>query len=242
MKNKLFFFGAYEGFKQASSIVVGQTVPSILGGGGLRSGNVTYQTCGVGNSINCTSPTLLTLTPADIATLDQRSQDPTCATTICPAPETNAAAVAYFNEFPVSNSNGAGDLLNTGGYTFTSPAPIHQITNIARIDWNVTPRQTLFVRGNLQSDNQATSLQFPGLPAASNVFGNNKGIAAGHTWSINDRMTNNFRYGLVRLGTPRAERVASLSSTLAPSTTLTAATTSTVYHVTTNNFADDSPS
>jgi hypothetical protein len=238
-KNKLFFFGAYEGFKQASSIVVGQTVPSIIGGGGLRSGNVTYQTCGVGNSINCASPTLLTLTPADIATLDQRSQDPTCATTICPAPETNAAAVAYFNEFPVSNSNGAGDLLNTGGYTFTSPAPIHQITNIARIDWNPTPRQTVFVRGNLQSDNQATSLQFPGLPPASNIFGNNKGIAAGHTWSINDRMTNNLRYGLVRLGNASRGTGSEPFVNFGAFNTLTAATTSSVYTVTTNNFADD---
>ena len=76
IKNKLFFFGAYEGFKQASNIVVGQTVPSTLGGGGLVTGNVTYQTCGVGNSINCANPTLLTLTPTDIATLDGRSSDP----------------------------------------------------------------------------------------------------------------------------------------------------------------------
>lgn len=238
-KNKLFFFGAYEGFKQASDIVVGQTVPSILGGGGLVTGNVTYQTCGVGNSINCANPTLLTLTPADIATLDQRSQDPNCATANCPAPATNTAAVAYFKEFPLSNANGAGDLLNTGGYNFTSPAPIHQITNIARIDWNITPRQTLFVRGNLQSDNQATSLQFPGLPAASNIFGNNKGIAAGHSWSINDRMTNNFRYGLVRLGNASRGTGSQPFVNFGAFNTLTAATTSTVYHVTTNNFADD---
>jgi hypothetical protein len=238
-KNKLFFFGAYEGFKQASNIVVGQTVPSTLGGGGLITGNVTYQTCGVGNSINCANPTNLTLTPADIATLDQRSQDPACATATCYAPATNTASVAYFQQFPISNANGAGDLLNTGGYNFTSPAPIHQITNIARIDWNVTPRQTLFVRGNLQSDNQSTSLQFPGLPAASNIFGNNKGIAAGHTWSINDRMTNNFRYGLVRLGNASRGTGSEPFVNFGAFNTLTAATTSTVYHVTTNDFDDD---
>ncbi len=179
------------------------------------------------------------MTPADIATLDQRSQDSNCATTTCYAPETNTAAVAYFNQFPISNANGAGDLLNTGGYNFTSPAPIHQITNIARIDWNVTSRQTLFVRGNLQSDNEATSLQFPGLPAASNVFGNNKGIAAGHAWSINDHMTNNFRYGLVRLGNASRGTGSEPFVNFGAFNTLTAATTSTVYHVTTNNFADD---
>jgi hypothetical protein len=240
VKRKLFFFGAYEGFKQASDIPVGETVPSILGGGGLVTGNVTYQTCGVGNSINCLSPTTLTLTPTDIAQLDDRSLDPVCATTTCYAPATNAAAVAYFKQFPVSNANGAGDLLNTGGYNFTSPAPLHQITNIARIDWNATPHQTVFVRGNLQSDNQATALQFPGLPAASNVFGNSKGLAAGHTWMINDRMTNNFRYGLVRIGNASrgtgSQPFVSFGSAF---NTLTAATTSTVYHVTTNNFADD---
>jgi hypothetical protein len=238
-KNKLFFFGAYEGFKQASDVVVGQTVPSTLGGGGLVTGNVTYQTCGVGNSINCASPTNLTLTQADIATLDERSQDPNCATTTCPAPITNTAAVAYFNQFPVSNANGAGDGLNTGSYSFASPAPIHQITNIARIDWNATPHQTVFVRGNLQSDNQATALQFPGLPPASNIFGNSKGIAAGYTWSINDRATNNFRYGLVRIGNASRGTGSQPFVNFGAFNTLTAATTSTVYHVTTNNFTDD---
>lgn len=48
-KNKLFFFGAYEGFKQASDIPVGQTVPSAFGGGGLITGNVSYDAvCGTG--------------------------------------------------------------------------------------------------------------------------------------------------------------------------------------------------
>ena len=238
-KRKLFFFGAYEGFKQASNIPVGETVPSILGGGGLVTGNVSYQTCGAGNSINCMNPTTLTLTPQDIAKLDDRSLDPTCATTTCYAPATNTAAVAYFKQFPLSNANGAGDLLNTGGYNFTSPAPLHQITNIVRIDWNATAHQTVFVRGNLQSDNQSTALQFPGLPAASNVFGNSKGIAAGHTWSINDRMTNNFRYGLVRIGNASRGTGSQPFVNFGAFNTLTAATTSHVYKVTTNNLTDD---
>jgi len=238
-KDKLFFFGAYEGFKQASDVVVGQTVPSILGGGGLVTGGVTYQTCGAGNSINCASPSMLTLTQQDIAQLTGTTPDPACAKTTCYAPATNQAAVAYFNQFPVSNANGAGDLVNTGGYNFTSPAPLHQITNIAKIDWNITPRQQVFVRGNLQSDNQATALQFPGLPAASNIFGNSKGIAAGHTWTINDRMTNNFRYGLVRVGNASRGTGSQPFVNFGGFSTLTAATTSSVYTVTTNNFNDD---
>ena len=38
-KDRLFFFGAYEGFKQASNTNVSETVPSVLGGGGLVNGN-----------------------------------------------------------------------------------------------------------------------------------------------------------------------------------------------------------
>src|ERR1700692_1087391 len=65
IKDKLFFFGAYEGFKQASDIPVGEVVPSIMGGGGLVTGNVTYEACPT--SATCQNGTTYkTLTPADI--------------------------------------------------------------------------------------------------------------------------------------------------------------------------------
>ena len=238
-KDKLFFFGAYEGFKQASDIPVGATVPSVLGGGGLITGNVTYEACPT--SAACAhSTTFKTLTPADIATLDGRAGNSNCATAQCFAPSTNAAAIAYFNQFPVARTRTVLETgVNTGGYNFTSPAPIHQITNIARLDYNLNSRQTLFVRANLQSDNQATALQFPGLPAASTVYGNSKGIAAGHTWTINDRMTNNFRYGLVRIGNASRGTGSQPFVQFGAFDNLTAATTTTVFDVTTNNFADD---
>jgi len=237
-KDKLFFFGAYEGFKQASNVTVGQTVPSTLNGGGLVTGNVTYEACPT--SATCQNGTKhLTLTPTEIAQLDGRSSDPVCSTATCFAPSTNAAAIAYFKTFPLSNSNGAGDGYNTGGYNFTSPAPIHQITNIARLDYNINQRQTLFVRGNLQSDNHATALQFPGLPAASNIFSNNKGIAAGHIWTISQNMTNNARYGLTRLGNASRGTGSQPYVSFGAFSTITATTTTTIYDVTTNNFSDD---
>ena len=243
-KDKLFFFGAYEGFRQASDILVSQTVPSVFVAGGndigLITGDVTYQVCPT--SANCQNGTTYkTLTPTDIAQMDGRSSDPACATTTCYAPVTNAASVAYFNTFPLANSNATGDGFNTGTFNFTSPAPLRQFTNIARLDYNINSRQTLFVRGNLQSDNQSTALQFPGLPAPSVTYGNNKGIAAGHVWSINDRMTNNARYGLIRLG--NASRGTADFSVpyvaFGAFTTATAETTTSIYDVTTNNFSDD---
>ena len=241
-KDKLFFFGAYEGFKQASDIPVGRTVPSAFGGGGLITGNVSYDAvCGTG-ATTCAAgqgTQKLTLTPADIATLDGRSQDTSCKKGGCIAPATDTAAVAYFNQFPISNAPGAADPYNTGNYNFVSPAPIHQITNIARVDYNITGKQTAFVRGNLQSDNQATALQFPGLPAASSVYGNSKGIAAGHIWTINDRMTNNARYGLTRVGFASRGTGSQPYVSFGAFDTITATTTSALFKVSTNNFSDD---
>jgi hypothetical protein len=244
IKNKLFFFGAYESFRQASSILVSQGVPSVFVPGGnnigLITGNVTYQVCPT--SANCQSTdTYKTLTRADIAQLDGRASDKDCTPATCFAPVTNDAAIAYFNSFPLANSTGGGDGYNTGTFNFTSPAPLQQNTNIARIDYNVSPRQTLFVRGNLQSDNQSTPLQFPGLPAPSKVYGNNKGIAAGDIWSINDHMINNARYGLVRLGNTSRGTADFTKPYVSFSgfDTLQAETTTSTYAVTTNNFSDD---
>lgn len=222
-KDKLFFFGAYEGFKQASDQVVTNSVPL-----GLRNGTITY--------VN-TSGTTTTLSPAQIAAMDTKCS----ANGTCPlGPGTNPAAIAYFNQFPTSNSSAVGDTYNTGGYVFTSPAPISNITNIARIDYNLTGTQLLFVRGNLQSDNNVSAVQFPGGPPNTNVHDNSRGIAAGHIWGISDHLTNNFRYGWVRQGT--ASRGATNQDYVIFNTSitnLTSTNTSSVLLVQVHNFVDD---
>jgi hypothetical protein len=221
-KDKIFFFGAYEGFKQASNKVVTNLVPL-----GLRNGTITY--------VN-TGGTTTTLSAAQIAAMDTKC----FANGTCPAGAgVNAAAVAYFKQFPIANTSSVGDLYNTGGYTFTSPNPKSNITNIAKIDYNLTPKQILFVRGNLQMDNEISIVQFPGGPPNTNIHDNSRGIAGGHIWSISDRLTNNFRYGLTRQG--RATRGATNQDyvTFAGLANLNSTNTSSVVLVTTHNFVDD---
>lgn len=240
LHDKLFFFGAYEGFKQASNLVVTNTVPSVAtpaaglptlnGVGGLVTGTVSYLNTG---------GTVTTLQQSDIAKMDGRASDKDCATMACAAPSTNAAAIAYYKQFPLSNSNTAGDSYNTGGYTFASPAPIHQITNIVRLDYAISPRQTFFVRGNLQSDNTTSALQFPGQTPNSSVYGNSKGIAAGHVWNLGANATNNARYGFIRQGTATRGAGSQPYISVSGLTPLNSTTTSSIYIVPTNNALDD---
>lgn len=246
IKNKLFFFGAYEGYKYASDAVVTQTVPSVLnpvaGGtlagtniGGLVTGNVVYPNCGSAAACS-TGATNFVLTPSDIANIDSQCTSP------CTTPGTDNAAIQYMSLFPHANSSTVGDGLNTGGYTFVSPNPNHQITNVARVDYTINSRQSLFLRGTLQQDNSASALQFssgPGAVPASSVYGNSKGFAVGHIWSITDSLTNNFRYGITRQNGNTQGAGAHPNVSFNSFANLTGTTKNSDYILVTNNFVDD---
>ena len=244
LKNKLFLFGAYEGFKQATNSVVTETVPSLtnpVGGdnvsgqtyGGLITGNVVFPSCPTANAA-CTgiTPTTTILTPTQIAKLDSQC-------TLCTTPGTNAAALTYFKQFPIANSTVGGDGFNTGSYVFPSPQPISNITNVVRLDYNLNSRQSVFIRGTLQSDNQSSTLQFPGGLPNSRTYGNNKGLAVGHIWQVTDSLTNNLRFGYTRQGTSVAGAGSIPYVSFSSFSNLTGTTTSSRIIVTTENYVDD---
>ncbi len=226
LKDKLFYFFTYEGQKLAEDQQITNTVPSAA----LRQGLLSY--------VN-SSGSLTTLDPTQIA-----SMDPYCSGNgTCPlGAGVNSAVLKYFNAYPAPNINagGSGDGLNEQQFSFASPAPQSLNTIIAKLDYDLGSKHRLFVRGNLQGDNVLSPEQFPGGVPTSEVYSNNKGIAAGDIWSITPSIVNNLRYGFIREGFANRGATNSNYVTFGAISSLTPTTdTSQIVSLPVHNVIDD---
>jgi Carboxypeptidase regulatory-like domain len=178
-KNKIFGFFNYEARRDASANSAVRTVPTPT----ADLGEVLYKS---------TSGAINTITPAQIqSTIDGAhiGVDP--------------AVLSLFKLYPAGNDTTTGDLLNTMGYRFNSPAHNVQNTYISRFDWNVddSGKHMIFVRAQLQDYWKNNSPEFPGQPPASVSLDNSKGLAAGYTTTIKPNLISTLRYGFTRYGT-----------------------------------------
>lgn len=189
IKDKLFYFASYEADKVAQNQQVINEVPlGTTANPGLRQGYLTYV-----NALGGTT----TLTPSTIGQMDLHcSGEGTCPL----GAGVDPAALQYFATLPQANGNLLGDGYNFGSYTFSSPTPQSNITNIVKLDYNVTAKHRLFVRGNLESDNLTGAVTYPNQSPSTKNYSNNKGFAIGHTWAITNNLVNNLRYGYIRQG------------------------------------------
>jgi hypothetical protein len=221
LKDKLFYFFTYEGQKLAEDQQITNTVPS----DNLRNGLLSYVNSGGSTT---------TLDPTQIASMDSCSDS-------CPlGPGVNSAVLSYWSQYPHGNIQAGGDGYNEREYTFASPAPQSLNTIIAKIDYYLGSKHRIFARANLQGDNVLSAEQFPGGPPTSELYSNNKGIAAGDIWSISSSLVNNARYGFIREGF--ADRGATNSNyvTFGGITSLTPTnTTSQIVSLPVHNVIDD---
>jgi TonB dependent receptor len=191
-KDKLFFFFNYEGQRTAENSQQTRVVPSAA----YRQGNITYQYCVNPNDPTCAQTATSTLTSAQIAALDA----PCLANGVCTTPGPNAAVLAFFQQYPMPNGATEGDGYNLLSYSFASPFPGSLNTSILKLDYELSSKHHLFVRGNLQKDTQSGVEDFPGDGPSSRLEDNTKGIAAGETWTITPHIVNDVRYGYIRQG------------------------------------------
>ena len=235
LKDRLFFFGTYEGQRQAENVEVSRNVPGLT----LRAGTISYPT---------DTGTTQTLTSAQI-----KQMDPNCTGLgTCPLGNgPDPAAVAVFNQYPLPNSSSCinNDGFNISCFSFSAPNPKRLNTTIAKLDYNITRSGShrLFARGNYQTDRTELPPQFPGQPPANVVRGTSRAIAVGYSAVLSNSVVNIFHYGLTRqsrdnLGVETApivsfrfidDLVPGVSS-LSPQTSFT-----TKFHVPVHNFIDD---
>ena len=176
--DRAFFFYSYEGQRQQQGISVVRDVPlAHLGQGQLKF----FGTDLAGNT------GLITLTTAQL-------------NAIFPAVGINPAAVAVFADAATryaANDTSIGDGVNTGGFRFNSPTSDSENTHIARFDFNLNDKQSLFFRGTYQADTSVGTSYFPDT-IATTFWDHPYGFVVGHNWTISNNKVNNFRYGLTR--------------------------------------------
>jgi hypothetical protein len=116
------------------------------------------------------------------------------------SPGINQQAIAYLADvarrYPVNDTT-EGDGLNTGGFRFNARTPTRNNTAIAKFDFSLTNKQTVFVRGHHQQDLVSLVPDFPDLPTPS-IWNHPKGLAVNHTWVPSNRFVNRFTYGYTR--------------------------------------------
>ena len=192
VKDRVFFFYSFEGDRITREAPVGisRNVPLAS----LGRGEVKFFGCAPGvNPDDCgtdagqITPTLQTLTTAQL-------------NTIFPSVGINPAAVNVLRDaaakYP-ANDFSTGDGLNSAGFRFNTPLPAERNSHVGKFDFNLTEKQTAFVRANVIYDLISRERQFPDTPIPT-IWSHPFGIAAGHTWTLNNSMVNNFRYGFTR--------------------------------------------
>jgi carboxypeptidase family protein len=217
IKDRLFFFGTYEGQRLAENQQVERNVPSA----NLRDGVIFYPCadptqCPGGQSVQGLTQTwtppagTYAVGPAQIAQMD-----PNCtAIGSCPMGPgvnklvANAAGTGIFQQYPQANSSACGnaDGYNISCFSFSAPNPIRLNTNIAKIDYNLNKAgtQRIFVRGNYQTDKNTGVPPFPGTPAIATLRNTSRAIAVGYTATLSNTLINNFHFGLTRESQDRA--------------------------------------
>jgi len=185
IKDKFFFFYSFEARRDASSIAAPANYTPLPS---LGQGIVTFKAA---------NGTIGTLTPADISAIfpDTGGENSAAVAAIA-----KAAASHPANDFTLGDSK-PGQLFNVAGFRFNAAAPVRLNSHVARLDYNVSSKQSLYVRTNVIYDHDlGGSTQAPAFPDTSHpgTWSHPWGLAATHTWNIHNNLVNNFHYGYTR--------------------------------------------
>ena len=182
LKNKLFFFFNYQGRRDAKGNPVLTTVPLES----FKQGNISYLNNSGGVSVlpataAGSSPSLQNFDPQGIGA-------------------SPALTSFLLSRYPTANSTAVGDGLNTGGFQFNAPGNLTLNDYVARIDYTINSKMTVFARGSLVREkvDRNPSVRFPGDPLTFIETDHSYAYVLGHTWTISPTKVNQFVYGETR--------------------------------------------
>jgi hypothetical protein len=233
-RDRLFFFGNYEGLRESSEDPVLRNVPSAT----LRDGVLVY-VCAVpsacpGGTVRGFSETHTIpagrygLVPAEIAGLDPLAIGP------------GRAVSDHFKKYPLPNDPGR-DGINYMGYRFSAPIENKYNTYITRFDYlmDANGNHKLFFRGGKQDDTVNAVPQFDGQPPTTQRVNKNFGYASGYDAVLSHNLINTFRYGLSKIDEATLGLRTSNIVTFRFITDFNAQTSTSGREVPTHNFVDD---
>lgn len=211
LKNRLYFFLNYEGYRDAEAVSALRTVPTAS----MRDGVIEYlcQTnpdgspntslcpgntvAGLSSASYTALPGYQALSPQQITAMDKTSLGPHGP---------NPVVLQYMNStYPLPNDLTTGDLVNTAGYRFRGSTHNTKNWYIGKLDYNVTTdgKQRVSLSAALANENNPQAPFLPGAAPELTIVNFNKGLITSYTWVISPTLLNNFRYGFIResLGT-----------------------------------------
>ncbi len=179
-KDRIFYFLNYERRIDASQLAVERQVPSES----LKSGSLMLQD-GDGATY--------TLSPEQVKQIDPLHIG------------INQGYLDILKQYPAGNdpAYGADGGFAFTGYRFNAPDKLDNRAYVGKMDFNLTARQTLSIRGTLSNADQNNPnflAQFPGQAPASLLLNNSKGIAANYTFVLRPNLINSLVYGYTRQG------------------------------------------
>jgi hypothetical protein len=192
IKDKVFFFYSYEGRTDASQTPTLAANASPVPFSSMGQGLLKFHLCsGAAGNYDCHNPgQLVTLGASDFAKIFPDIQGINQA-----GVQTLAGAAAKYTP----NDTTIGDSMNVGGFRFNASTPVRLHSHSARLDFNLTSRQTLFARANVIYDKWGGIPAYPDTPAP-NEWDHPWGFAIGHTWTIHNNLVNKLTYGYTRQG------------------------------------------
>ena len=198
-KDKLFFFFNYEGRRDARGSAQSRIVPLDQ----VRSGGLGYVNNGTDSAGNpcvavgagaarlnnpVTAKCVSILTAGQVAGLDPQGIGADAA-----------LQSVITSRYPEPNDLTGGDGVNTGLFRFNAPVEVDHNTYVARVDYKIDSKQTLFGRFNIVRTNDTQTVQqFPGDPTAQTNQDHSYSYVIGHTWTINPSNINSLTFGMTR--------------------------------------------